>query len=224
MRAWMERLFLVETTTTTTTKTINSSKTRVNNKNEISRLEEGSWGNFFLFSWWSREQRHWECVCWFMLGKFFCGSPERSLVWDGNPDTDELRFIKECKIALISTTVSLGWTVSVHIWLCLHHSQIWGLPSRVQPGKCSRHLFSSPTLLRMQLGSRGRVCWPHTGMPTLSPGDGMRLHAWPQPSFTPVKVHGTHLIARQFRTFQSKKWPFSSLCQWFNELILWSWV
>ena len=42
MRAWTERLFLVETTTTTTTKTINSSKTRVNNKNEISRLEEGS--------------------------------------------------------------------------------------------------------------------------------------------------------------------------------------
>lgn len=106
MRAWVERLFLVETTTTTTT--INSSKTRVKNKNEISRIEGGSWGNFFLFSWWSREQSHWECVCWFMLGKFFCGSPERSLVWDGDPDIDELLFIKECKIALISTTVSLG--------------------------------------------------------------------------------------------------------------------
>lgn len=39
IRAWMERLFLVETTTTTT---INSSKTRVKNKNEISRIEEGS--------------------------------------------------------------------------------------------------------------------------------------------------------------------------------------
>lgn len=44
-------------------------------------------------------------LCW---GSFFCGSPERSLVWDGSPDTDELRFIKECKIALVSTTVSLG--------------------------------------------------------------------------------------------------------------------
>ena len=43
-----------------------------------------------------------------MLGKFFCGSPERSLVWDGDPDIDELLFIKECKIALISTTVGLG--------------------------------------------------------------------------------------------------------------------
>ena len=43
MRAWMERLFLVETTTTTTTTTTtNSSKTRVKNKNEISRLEEGT--------------------------------------------------------------------------------------------------------------------------------------------------------------------------------------
>jgi len=53
---------------------------RVKNKNEISRIEGGSWGNFFLFSWWSREQSHWECVCWFMLGKFFCGSPEKFLL------------------------------------------------------------------------------------------------------------------------------------------------
>lgn len=79
------------------------------NKNEISRIEGGSWGNFFLFSWWSREQSHWEYVCWFMLGKFFCGSPERSLVWDGAPDIDKLLFIRECKIAVISTTVGLGW-------------------------------------------------------------------------------------------------------------------
>lgn len=48
------------------------------------------------------------CLLVYAGEAFFCGSPERSLVGDGSPDTDELRFIKECKIALVSTTVSLG--------------------------------------------------------------------------------------------------------------------
>ena len=172
-------------------RTINSSKTRGKNKSEISRIEERELREFLFVSlakYWTKSPS----MSQFTLGKFFLWFPWKEVLdqscWGRRPRSWWTYIHKGRKIPPISATGSVGWTQCLCTFDCgcfvaklggclvgCHLGNAVGKPLHLQ----------SPTLLRIQPGSCGRICWPVQGCPPLGPRDGVSFHAWPPPSHYP---------------------------------------